>query len=169
MFKKDMFKGIDSKNFLQKIKSKSTPILFAVVIILLLILHFERTAKIEDLANTLGRTEGEVKSAKMLLGKQLNDMDDQIKSISSVSQKTYESNEEQAKILSIIPTDNAFFKKWLMSNHQETLKSIQEVRNSLDELKSELSGIKEAIDNISTSKGNTAGPVQKNTVETISI
>jgi len=168
MFKKDIFKGKDLKGILGKAKANSTYILFAIVIILLLILHFEKMSRMEDLAQAINRTEIELKSVKMLAGKQLNEANDDLKILIEESQKVYNIEQEQSKTLSIIPTDNAFFKKWLMSNHQENLKAIEDVRIELDNMKSTINEIKIEVNNIGI-KQSSNNPTQKERVEAISI
>lgn len=168
MFKKDIFKGKDLKGILGKAKANSTYILFAIVIILLLILHFEKMSRMEDLAQAINRTEIELKSVKMLAGKQLNEANDDLKILIEESQKVYNIEQEQSKTLSIIPTDNAFFKKWLMSNHQENLKAIEDVRIELDNMKSSINEIKIEVNNIGI-KQSSNNPTQKERVEAISI
>ena len=135
---------------LVKIKENSTFILFAIVIILLLILHFEKMSKIEDVTQILNRIELDNKSIKLLIDKQSNQLSNQVSSLSDGQQRISTIEQEQSKTLSIIPTDNDFFKKWLKSNHEETVNSIQGIKTQLEEMKNKLNDINSSISNIGT-------------------
>jgi len=169
MVNKDNIKNMDAKGWLEKLKNSSTYILFAIVIVLLLVLHFEKMSVLENLVQSVNRTETEAKSIKLLIGKQINELSDEVKNLSQDIEKVYTVEQEQNKTISIIPTDNAFFKQWLKSNHKETLESIEAIRIRLDDMKNNINNIKTDIGNIGAATINANSSPIKERVEAISI
>ena len=85
-------------------------------------------------------------------------------------QKIYSLNLEQTKTISQIPTDNAFFKKWMMANHEENIKSIENVSVKLEEMGNRIGSLKTSVDNIGVQRGGNAVKIApKDNVETISL
>ncbi|HBM15334.1 MAG TPA: hypothetical protein DD381_03170 [Lentisphaeria bacterium] len=169
MLNEDKIKGMDTKVFLKKIMNSSTYVFLAIIVILILVLHFQNMSILENLAQSANRTEAELKSTKLFVGKQINEFSDEIKNLSQEIDKIYSVEQEQNKTISIIPTDNAFFKQWLKSNHEETLKTIGEIRSRLDDVKSSINNIKADISNIGTVTVKTNSAPEKERVESISI
>ncbi len=170
MPKSNMLNAKAVSGIMEKLKNNIQYILLAIMAINLLYLSIYTNGKIDSLRENEKRLENELLSLRSMIQKGGSALDESIKSVSDDLEKVYSLNVEQTKTISQIPTDNAFFKKWITANHEDTLKSIQNLNSRIDSVLAKIGALKTSVDNIGFQKGgSTVSGAPKDNLDTVSL
>lgn len=169
MDKSKFFKGKAVVAAIASLKNNTQYILLAVVIINLLYLCTYTNSKINYLKENENRLESEVLSLRAMIQKETLAAEESANVRYEALQKVYSLSLEQTKTISQIPTDNAFFKKWLLANHDETKKNIEEAQNKLILIQKDIKNLNNKISSLEF-RDNKSVPISvKENVEAISL
>lgn len=170
MAKLNLFKGKTVTNVINWLKINIQYVLLVLLIINIFYFPIYTNGKIDKLKENESRLENELLSIKSMMQKDRQALEKAADMRYEALQKVYSLNLEQTKTISQIPEDNAFFKKWMISNREETSKNIENVTDKLENMENAIGNLKASIDNIVISKDrNSISSVPKDNVESISL
>lgn len=169
MAKLNLGKGKTVTVFIELLKSNIQYVILVLLVINLLYLSIYTNGKMDHLKENTNRLESELLSLRSMVQKETSSLEEDIKSATEEMEKIYSLNLDQTKTISQIPTDNAFFKKWLVTVHDENQTFTKELQNKLNTVVGTLSALSKKIDTLETTASNSAATTPKNNVETSSI
>ncbi|MEI6055544.1 MAG: hypothetical protein WCR55_05725 [Lentisphaerota bacterium] len=169
MPKSNLFKGKTVTTLTEGLKNNIQYVLLVIIIINLLYLCIYINGKMDSLKQAQNRFESELLSLRSMVQKETLAAEESANIRYEALQKVYSLNLDQTKTISQIPTDNAFFKKWLVANHEENTKNLEAVNNKLTLIQADTKNLNNKIGllKVNNSKA-TAVPAREN-VEAISL
>lgn len=169
MSKLNLFNGKIVTPFTEGLKNNIQYVLLVLLIINLLYLCLYTNSKMDHLKGAQNRFESELLSLRSMVQKGTLAEEESANIRYEALQKVYSLNLEQTKTISQIPTDNAFFKKWLVANHEENTKNLEAVNNKLTLIQADTKNLNNKISllKINNSKADPV-PIEEN-VEAISL